>query len=74
MEDKDVILSIIIGVIIMGVFMGVLFGLDNWGNIITCNQRFVSFEHKYGFWSGCLIKVNNKWVPDESFYIKEDVR
>ncbi len=74
MEDNEGCLWIfivggIVGLLILGTIV-----LGYWSDATTCNQRYASFEHKYGFFSGCLIKVNGKWVPDESFYVKEDIR
>lgn len=56
------ILFVVIGMIAIGIAL----------DAMSCSARFASFEHKYGIFSGCLIKVNEKWIPDEAYYVKED--
>lgn len=30
----------------------------------SCDQRSVSFsDNKYGIFSGCMVKHNDKWIP-----------
>lgn len=38
-----------------------------------CSQTYSSFENKWGFYSGCQIKHDGKWIPASSYYIKEDI-
>ena len=67
---KDITFAILI---IGGLFVG-LFGLSLVADLITCNSKYASFEHKYGVWTECQIKVGDKWVPADSYYVKEDIK
>ncbi len=71
MSKED--LMVCIGLVVFtGVFILGTLGIKCLIEAKRCEDRFASFEHKYGIFSGCLIKVNDQWVPDESYYIKED--
>ena len=68
-EDILALLVFIFGIILFILaILGISYALDK----KVCNDRFATFEHKYGLFSGCLIKINDKWIPDESYYLKED--
>lgn len=55
--------------VILAIFcLGPLYALD----IITCHSKYADFETKYGFLSGCQIKPDDKWIPAESYYFKEE--
>lgn len=71
MEDLKFYLGLIL---VVGALLFGVVGLANWGLQTTCNQRYASFEHDYGFFKGCVIKINDRWVPDDSFYVKEDIK
>lgn len=38
----------------------------------TCLERYKDLNPKYSFWSECQIRQNDKWIPADSYYIKED--
>ena len=37
-----------------------------------CARKWGGFENKYGYWEGCQIKLDGKWIPSESYYFKEE--
>lgn len=62
-----------VALIIIALLVGVIY-LSTVTDRARCNSRFGSFEHKWGYWSGCLIQVDGKWIPSESYYVKEDFK
>jgi len=40
----------------------------------TCSVKYQAFENRYDFWAGCQIRINDKWIPADSYYIKENVK
>lgn len=39
---------------------------------ISCNATYGDFEAKYGLIAGCRIKPDDKWIPADSYYFKEE--
>ena len=42
-------------------------------DFVTCNNKYSSFEHRWGILSGCQLNINGKWIPADAYYIKEDL-
>ena len=40
---------------------------------LECERKYADFSHRWGFWEGCRIQQNNKWIPADSYYFKEEV-
>jgi len=61
--DKETIIAILaIILVIVGGLIG--FYLINQER---CDQKSISFkEHKYGYFSGCMVKHNDLWLPLEN--------
>ena len=38
----------------------------------TCFKKFSSFETKWDYYSECQIKIQDKWIPADSYYFKEE--
>ena len=70
--NKDEIIIGCAGVILVALLFGAVFIISYWSSSVTCKQRYASFENKYSFWEGCMIKVKDKWIPNESYYFKEE--
>lgn len=59
--------AVVIVTLVVGLALG---GLAFWGESVACNDKWKDFgEPKYSFVSGCLIKIDRKWVPEKA--IKE---
>lgn len=37
-----------------------------------CKWKYSDFETQYNVLSGCRLKLDGKWVPDERYYFKEE--
>ena len=75
MDDiKEFFLPIFIGVVGIALFIYLLtIGLIVPLQRKTCSQKYLAFENRYDFWKECQIKVNDKWIPADSYYIKESI-
>jgi hypothetical protein len=61
--EKEMAL-VLIGLVL---FIILLFVPAYFSDVISCQQKSVSFEsHKYGFFSGCMVKHNDRWLPLEN--------
>ena len=50
------IILIVIGIILISIGFAM--------SAESCDQRTVGFEsHKYGIFSGCMVKHNGRWLP-----------
>ncbi len=59
---KDYILELIIILTLIVIPVGLYFIKQE-----RCEQKSISFEeHKYGFFSGCMVKHNGLWLPLEN--------
>ena len=67
---KDFLWTVLLSVIIGIVTVVFIFFVDSQ----QCKNKFSSFENKWGVFSQCQIKVDGKWIPSESYYIKEDFK
>ena len=43
-------------------------------SLMECNSKWSSFDNRWGFMSDCQIKINDKWIPADSYYLKEDLK
>ncbi len=39
--------------------------------VARCGIKYVDYEPKYGLISGCMVKVNGRWIPDERLRVVE---
>ena len=61
MEEENVFLLLSVALIV-GVFVAVHFASSE-----SCSQRSISFkDHKYGVFSGCMVKHKERWIPLEN--------
>jgi hypothetical protein len=68
MEDHSLFWASLFLVLFLVIFgMGMLFISSQ-----ECKNKFSSFENRWGFFSECQIMVDGKWIPAESYYVKED--
>lgn len=75
MEIEKVFLALVMLIVtitlIIGMFRG-LFEFADWSNSMECKNKYASFENKYSLWERCQIKVNDKWIPSDSYYFKQE--
>lgn len=70
MDDfLDLVKMLCVFLAAMGViFLGVIFAC-NAGSRASCNatSTVMKLEHQYGFWSGCLVRVDDQFIPIEQY-------
>lgn len=71
MSDFDEVLIFILAAILV---IGAIFGLVCISESVSCSQKYSSFENKWGVFSNCQIKLNDKWIPADAYYIKQDLQ
>lgn len=60
----EVIKAMCLPILVWVFVMGTWWGGSLWFDSIACEERSVSFErHKWGIFSGCMVKHNGKWLP-----------
>lgn len=54
------------------ILLGLSLGLTLIGSRISCQNKYADFPNRFGIWTGCQIKPDDKWIPAESYYFKEE--
>ena len=51
------------------VAVAVVLGLGNWASSVSCEQQWrdSGMTSQYGFFSGCRVKADGKWIPADAF-------
>jgi hypothetical protein len=65
---KEFFTIILIFIVSIGLIGGLGFILEK----ISCQNKYEEFPNRYGIWQGCQIKPDDKWIPAESYYFKEE--
>lgn len=65
MDDFVEFLAIVVLPVL--VILAVILPIIAWGDYASCNSRWAKsgYETSWGPLQGCLIKVDNKWIPDK---------
>lgn len=59
-------------IVMVGLFIAVMVGLfftTQWIKATQCREAYKSFENKYSYFEGCLIKVDGKWIPSTNYRV-----
>ncbi len=72
MFTAEEILAGLVMILSFIVFFVLLVFFVNFTNSIECRNKYASFENKYSYWEKCQIKINDKWIPADSYYFKEE--
>jgi len=68
-NDTQETIMLIATLIFIGVIAMIIF--NQW-NKSACYRKYEDFEKRYDLYTGCQIRVNDKWIPAESYYVKEE--
>ena len=64
---KEFVIAVMIIIVGLLVFVGILGTGVYYMNSARCKARWEqSYEVQYGFWTKCLVKVNDKWLPERN--------
>ena len=58
--------------LVTGEFVGLAVFLKS----TSCSEvgRRMGVSYEYSYFSGCMINVNDHWIPLDSYYVKEDLK
>ena len=68
MKDFCVAEIVLIVIALIGLTVGLGFIFEK----ISCQNKYEEFPNRYNILSGCQIKPDDKWIPAESYYFKEE--
>ena len=51
--------------ILLAIVIVVINILMYWFGVNACDAQWADFEHRFGYWSGCMVEYEGTWYPDD---------